>query len=517
MAPKRPATSPAPTKSKRSRTKNGNDHGGESDGQRRLDSFFASPTKATKTIGARQDQQPDRKGVKSDVKGKKKAIPVEVIELDLTSSDGDDDVEVDVSKTAGGSAGGTQKEDRALAVKLAKEYGTLPDAVVEDAVEEEYGAAGPSSSTTASTRTSMPIKQPPPRAALPTTPKAVFGMPTATAGAEPLMYPDLTSDPLLFDVSDCPWVAPTGSTAKYSQSRPSSTAKSAPYSFLTHTFVTLSSTRSRIILVNTLVNTLRLIITHDPTSLLATLYLLSNSISPAYVSVEMSIGPSIISKAIQSVSGFSAPALRKLFNSTGDPGDTAFEAKSSVRTLIPHPPLLIQGVYDSLLKIAYARGNGAAKQKQTIVEKLLVAAKGEESRYLVRTLAQHIRVGAVRTTMLSALSRALVLSRPPALGYPQPPSGSELYVPSELLQKVKPLPATKKKSADPDLVREDVKERFLKAESLLKKVFVQHPNYGHIVKAILEHGFENLADQVPLAVGKSVFSTTLFHRLTRLV
>ncbi|KIO33510.1 hypothetical protein M407DRAFT_17761 [Tulasnella calospora MUT 4182] len=109
--------------------------------------------------------------------------------------------------------------------------------------------------------------------------------------------------------------------------------------------------------------------------------------------------------------------------------------------------------------------------------------------------------------MLSALSRALVLSRPPALGYPQPPSGSELYVPSELLQKVKPLPATKKKSADPDLVREDVKERFLKAESLLKKVFVQHPNYGHIVKAILEHGFENLADQVPLAVGVPLHPT----------
>ncbi|KAG8959663.1 hypothetical protein FRC00_001389 [Tulasnella sp. 408] len=515
MAPKRPATSPTPTKSKRSRTKNANDNGNEAVGQRRLDSFFASPTKAATTNGPSRGNRPDRKGVKNDVKGKGKALPVEVIELDLTSSDGDDEVELDGSKTAGGSGSGGQKEDRALAVKLAKEYGTLPEDVEEEGFEEGYGVAGPSGSKTAPTRASIPIQQPSPRTSRPATPKAIFGMPTTAASTAPVVYPDLTSDPLLFDVSNCPWAPQSGSAAKHPQDRPPSIP--APYSFLTHTFVTLSSTRSRIILVNTLVNTLRLIITHDPTSLLATLYLLSNSISPAYVPVEMSIGPSIISKAIQSVSGLSAAALRKLFSSTGDPGDTAFEAKSSVRTLIPHPPLLIQGVYDSLLKIAYARGNGATKQKQTIVEKLLVAAKGEESRYLVRTLAQHIRVGAVRTTMLSALSRALVLSRPPSPRYPQPPSESELYAPPELLQKVKPLPATKKKSTEPDVAREDVKERFLKAESLLKKVFVQHPNYGHIVKAILEHGFERLAEHVPLAVGSPTRSLDeIYERLGNL-
>ncbi|KAG8905341.1 hypothetical protein FRC01_008393 [Tulasnella sp. 417] len=109
--------------------------------------------------------------------------------------------------------------------------------------------------------------------------------------------------------------------------------------------------------------------------------------------------------------------------------------------------------------------------------------------------------------MLSALSRALVLSRPPSPGYPQPSSDSELFAPPDLLKKVRPIPATKKKSAEPDLAREEVKARFLSAESLLKKVFVQHPNYGHIVKAILEHGFENLAEQVPLAVGVPLHPT----------
>ncbi len=187
------------------------------------------------------------------------------------------------------------------------------------------------------------------------------------------------------------------------------------------------------------------------------------------------------------------------YNSLGDPGDVAFEAKSSVRTLVPHPPLTIQGVYDFLLRIAHSKGVGAAKQKQSIVERLLVSAKGEESRYLMRTLAQHIRVGAVRTTMISALARTLVLTRPDGLN---PPS-SEVYAPQELLEATLPLPETKKKaSATTDTAREEIKRLFANSEILLKRVFVQHPNYEHIVRAILDHGFENIADNVPLTVGQ---------------
>ncbi|KAG8927935.1 hypothetical protein FRC01_006685, partial [Tulasnella sp. 417] len=199
MAPKRPATSPTPTKSKRSRTKNASENENERGGQRRLDSFFASPTKTAMTSGPPQENRLDGKGAKNDVKGKTKAVPVEVIELDLTSSDGDDEVETEGLKTAGASGTGGQKGDRALAVKLAKEYGTLPDVAGEEDVEEGYGVAGPSGSKTAPTRTSIAIKRPSPGTSLSSTPKAIFGMPAATTSTVPVIYPDLTSDPLLFD------------------------------------------------------------------------------------------------------------------------------------------------------------------------------------------------------------------------------------------------------------------------------------------------------------------------------
>ncbi|KAI0032476.1 ATP-dependent DNA ligase [Vararia minispora EC-137] len=298
-------------------------------------------------------------------------------------------------------------------------------------------------------------------------------------------YPNLSVDPLFFNVVDSPW-GPSGS---------------APYSFLAHTLSSLSETRSRILILNILTNTLRVLLRHHPASLLPALYLLSNSLSPPYLPVELGLGPSTIAKCIHSVSGISHTALRKLYTSTGDAGDVAFEAKSKVRTLIPHPPLLISSLYSSLLKIASAKGQGAQRERQRIVESLLVSAKGQEVRFLVRTLSQHIRVGAVRTSTLTALARALVLT---------PPSGVDKAVLDPLLHldpsktrlvKRPSASSSSKKATQTHIMHEDLIDRFSRAEALIKRVFVQHPNYDDIVDAILKGGMNKLGERVPLTVG----------------
>lgn len=175
----------------------------------------------------------------------------------------------------------------------------------------------------------------------------------------------------------------------------------------------------------------------------------------------------------------------------------AFEAKSNVRTLIPHPPLLITGVYDALIKIAGAKGTGAAKTKQAVVEKLLVAAKGEETRFLVRTLCQNLRVGAVRTS-LAALARATVLSPPPAVSAALT-SDSPFHISPQTLAAIKPLVGKKKASDD---ARDALNATFAQAEGAIKRVYVQHPNYDHIVRALLEGGLEGLANRLPLTIGE---------------
>ena len=105
------------------------------------------------------------------------------------------------------------------------------------------------------------------------------------------------------------------------------------YALLTRAFVLVTSTRSRIMIVDILVNLLRVIIRHDPGSLLPAVWLATNSIGPSYENNELGLGGSILSKAILKVSGISKQALKALNNKYGDPGDVAFHAKVRQRTL----------------------------------------------------------------------------------------------------------------------------------------------------------------------------------------
>jgi DNA ligase-1 len=277
------------------------------------------------------------------------------------------------------------------------------------------------------------------------------------------------------------------------QSQPS--MSEAPFGLLTHAFVTLSQTRSRIAILNILTNVLRTIIHKYPSSLLPSVYLLSNSLKPQFIPVELGLGSSIISRAIQQISGLSSTALRKLYNSTGDPGDVAFAAKSNLRTLVPHPPLTIPYVYESLLKVAGCKGLGAAKDKQKIVEKLLLASSGEEVRYLTRTLCQNLRVGAVRTSILTALARAIVLT---------PPEGVTKQIincDKQSPHVTTPTKSSTSKGKRREVEQDDLVAVFKQAESLMKQVYAKHPNFDQIIAALLEEGLDSLAERVPLTVG----------------
>ncbi|KAF2200960.1 DNA ligase-like protein I [Delitschia confertaspora ATCC 74209] len=244
----------------------------------------------------------------------------------------------------------------------------------------------------------------------------------------------------------------------------------ATYSLLTRCFVLINSTQSRIKIVDTLVNLLRCIIEGDPESLLPAVWLATNSISPPYIDLELGLGGSAISKALKKVCGLDNNSLRNLYNKYGDPGDVAFEAKKKQSFTLRKPkPLTIKSVFESLVKIANSKGQGSVEAKQRIVDKLLQDARGaEESRYIVRTLVQHLRIGAVKTTMLIALSRAFLLSRPPNAQF-------EIRYQKSLSE----------------LKKEELAEIYAKNEEIVKACFARHPNYNDLVPALLDIGVCN--------------------------
>ena len=187
-----------------------------------------------------------------------------------------------------------------------------PEAPVEiidvDSLSDQGISAGPFAlvvevSQRADSNPLSPDEQPAVASSAVETPTPVLGGPNHASSPD-TVYGRLDVDPASYVVLDNDW--PPG--------RP------VPYSFLAHTLAILSGTRSRIAILNTLTNCLRTITKHHPQSLLPALYLLSNSLSPPYSPLELGLGGSTISKAIQHVSGLTASALKRLYNTTGDPG-----------------------------------------------------------------------------------------------------------------------------------------------------------------------------------------------------
>jgi DNA ligase-1 len=251
----------------------------------------------------------------------------------------------------------------------------------------------------------------------------------------------------------------------------------ATYALLTRCFILINSTTSRIKIVDTMVNLLRTIIEGDPDSLLPAVWLATNSISPPYIDLELGLGGSAISKALKKVCGLDNAGLKVLNNKYGDAGDVAFEAKKKQSFTLRKPkPLTIKSVFDSLVKIANSKGNGSVENKQRIVERLVQDARGaEESRYIVRTLVQHLRIGAVKTTMLIALSRAFMLSRPPDAAF-----------------------ETRDQKALAKLKKEELADIYSRNEEIVKACFARRPNYNDLIPALLEVG---VCDELLLRCG----------------
>ncbi|RGP68264.1 DNA ligase 1, partial [Fusarium sporotrichioides] len=276
----------------------------------------------------------------------------------------------------------------------------------------------------------------------------------------------------------------------------------ASYALLTRCFILINGTTSRIKIVDTLVNCLRVLIEADPASLLPAVWLATNAISPPYISMELGLGGSAISKALRNACGLDNRALKAIYDKYGDAGDVAFEVKKKQTFTLRKPkPLTIKAVYESLVKIASSQGQGSADTKQRIVDRLLQDARGgEESRFVVRTLCQHLRIGAVKTTMLIALSRAFLLSSPPGADFP--------------LKSVSDLAKLKK---------EDLAEVWSRAEEIVKACFARRPNYNDLVPVLLEIGISEellircgLALHIPLRPMLGSITRDLSEMLTKL-
>lgn len=422
---------------------------------------MSSPAKKRKTNGANSSPQKTR-SIESFFKGQatKKVNQVESEPTEQTLS------------------------DEALARKLQAEWNEE-----KNAIDNDQDVRMDSASNTVPSAPSIPLET------TPATPKKNILSLQSSTGTE-----DTISLAVPFDQSP-----QTFDASKYAaELRPhwASEGGDATYALLTRAFVLANATTSRIKIVDTLVNFLRVLIEGDPSSLLPAVWLTTNSISPPYDELELGLGGSSISKALKKIYGLDPQGLKTLYDKHGDAGDVAFEAKKRQSfTLVKPKPLKIKGVYQALLKIATSKGSGSQETKQRIVEKLLQDTRGaEESRYIVRTLVQNLRIGAVKTTMLIALARAFLYSKS---------AGAKFSVrPQTEMARVK---------------KDELAEIYTNAEEIVKASYARHPNYNDLVPCLLEIGVSDellvrcgLALHIPLRPMLGSITRDLSDMLTKL-
>ncbi|KAH8915139.1 ATP-dependent DNA ligase [Atractiella rhizophila] len=314
---------------------------------------------------------------------------------------------------------------------------------------------------------------------------------TSTSAAFPI---PLSLDTFLFEPSSLP-LSPTSPL---------------PYSILSSAFVLLSSTKSRLLITSILTNLIRTILHFQPHLLLPALYLMMGQGLGApweKEGKEYGVGGKMVSDLISELSGCSKSKLRELWNTSGDPGDVAFTALSSStggRTTLnfarQEKELTIEFLYETFRELPTIEGKNSMKSKKDKLRKVLLRAKGEEVRWVIRTISNNLRVGAVKLTALNSLARAACLV--PFSDADGNEGKDEFYISEERRKGLKVIPEGKREKEAPG--REEVMRQLGKAERTIREVYVRHPSYAHIVPALVKHGLSALPSLIRIQPGTPV-------------
>ncbi|KAG1899249.1 uncharacterized protein F5891DRAFT_1234663 [Suillus fuscotomentosus] len=206
----------------------------------------------------------------------------------------------------------------------------------------------------------------------------------------------------------------------------------------------------------------------DSNSLLQSVYLCINRLSPDYVGVELGIGESLLIKAISESTGRSLATIKADLKKEGDLGLVAMNSKNSQKTLFKPKPLTVPFVFSNLREIALSSGHSSQAKKVSIITKLLAACQDFEAKYIVRSLEGKLRIGNAERTVLVALAHAAVLA---------------------------------KEHAGKRWSKEKLASRLEEGASIMKSVYSELPTYELVIPALLTHGLSGLRTHCKLTPG----------------
>ncbi|XP_044468176.1 DNA ligase 6 isoform X2 [Mangifera indica] len=191
----------------------------------------------------------------------------------------------------------------------------------------------------------------------------------------------------------------------------------APYIHLARTFDLVEAEKGKIKAMSMLCNMFRSLLALSPEDVLPAVYLCTNRIAADHENIELNIGGSLVTSALEEACRTNRSKIRDMYNRLGDLGDVAQECRQTQTLLAPHSPLFVKDVYSVLRKISVQTGSGSTGRKKSLIVNLMRSCREKEIKFLVRTLVRNLRIGAMMRTILPALAQAIVMNS--SLNFPE--------------------------------------------------------------------------------------------------
>jgi DNA ligase-1 len=187
------------------------------------------------------------------------------------------------------------------------------------------------------------------------------------------------------------------------------------YSEIVNTYEKISATTSRIMITEILVDLLKKASKEDVDKIV---YLTQGKIYPDYIGIELGVAEKLMARAIALAAGENYDKIIQLFKSKGDLGMVAQEVLSKKKQtgifqFIQEEvkKLTVNEVYDTLVKVSKASGEGAQDIKIRLLTGLLKKATPVEAKYITRTVIGTLRLGLADMTILDAIAIAYLKSK----------------------------------------------------------------------------------------------------------
>jgi len=135
-------------------------------------------------------------------------------------------------------------------------------------------------------------------------------------------------------------------------------------------------------------------------------YLIQGRIAPFFENLEIGMAEKTVAQSISIVYGKDRSEVLKLYEKLGDMGKTVEELALKTGHLSSN--IIIEEVFEILIKIAKTKGEGTVDKRQTLLSGLLKKVDARSAKFIVRIPLGNLRLGIGDPTTLDGLASAIL-------------------------------------------------------------------------------------------------------------